>query len=480
MSFATLINNSILNNPRVLIEMDISVINNQWINIGAGIWKVNMLNSYPEVDSSLLDGFYALNIETIGSVRVDSTRLIKVTSLETVTTQDDSFYFDKSSKDLYIRLFDYTEPFLHLIKIGALYGFSYDEFYPNNTQDLYEGRLISDISITTSRDTLYYGKINFDFSNYSLINSDGTYDTFGEDNNVYGNEIRVLYGFQDLNYEDYIQLYSAYLDKFSVDEFQLSINLVDKRKQLTAEIQYVCTSKNALEAIEEILLDAYNIPYNSNFYNTTNWEIAKALVPNVTIDLVTADTQMSVINLIQDICSSVFGLFIIEPDGKYSFNLLTDTTSVGTIESYDILNDPVIEYDPSEIITSTKVGYNKNWTPGYTSPYTFLIDTSQESTIFNKYQTYKQQTFFTLLTNLTDAQSFSDYILDYFDTVRGITVLKVPMKYYTFNISDFVECNIQRRNGEWMGLRKCEILSKTYNLKDSTINFKLRIGDLVT
>lgn len=480
MSFTTLINNSILNNPRILIEMDIAVTNDQWVNIGAGIWKVNMENNYPEVDSSFLDGFSALNIVTIGSVRADSNRLLKVASLALVTTQDDSFYFDRTTKTLYIRLADYTEPFIHLIKIGAMYGYSYDEFVPENSNDLYEGRLISEVKVTTSRDTLYYGKINFDFSNYNLINSDGEFDTFGEDNNVYGNEIRILYGFEELDYEDYLQIYSAYLDKFSINEETFNIHLTDKRKQLSAEIQYVCSSKNALEAIEEISYDAYSIPYNSNFYNTTEWEVAKALVPNITIDLVTADTQMSVINLIQDICSSVFGLFVIDSDNKYTFRLLTDTTSIGTIDSNDILNDPVIEYDPTEIITSTKIGYNKNWTPGYTSPYTFLIDTTQESTIFDKYQTYKQQTFFTLLTNLTDAQDFSDYILDYFGTVRGTTSLIVPIKYYTYEVSDFIECNIQRRNGEWMGLRKCEILSKSYSLKNSTIEFKIRIGDLVT
>jgi len=69
--------------------------------------------------------------------------------------------------------------------------------------------------------------------------------------------------------------------------------------------------------------------------------------------------------------------------------------------------------------------------------------------------------------------------LNYFDTVRGTTNIIVPIKYYSIEVADFVNCNIRRRNGEWMGLRKCEILGKSYNLKNNTINFKLRIGDLV-
>jgi hypothetical protein len=479
MSFETLINNSILKYPRVLLEMDISVRNDQWINYGAGVWKVNMDNSYPEVDPTLLIPFFALNYETIGSVKVDSFNLVKVDSALEVVNESNSFYFDRTSKDLFIKIYNYDKPSLHLIKIGVMYGFSYNEFIPQNSLDTYEGRVKNDITISMSRDPLYYGKMVYDFSSYNLINSDAEYDSFGEDNNVYGNEIRILYGFEELDYEDYHLLYSAYLEKIKVSESELAVTLSDKRKQLSAEVQYQCTDKNALEAIEELLYTVYSIPYNSNYYNIIQWEAAKALVPNITIDLVTADEEMAVNNIIQDICSSVFGLFRIDPDNKYTFKLLNDAVIVDTIESYDIMNNPIIEYDPTEIITSTKIGYNKDWNPGYTSPYTFLVDTSKEQEIFDKYQTYKQKTFFTLLTNLIDAQSFSDYILNYFDTVRGTTNIIVPIKYYSIEVADFVNCNIRRRNGEWMGLRKCEILGKSYNLKNNTINFKLRIGDLV-
>jgi len=187
MSFETLINNSILKYPRVLLEMDISVRNDQWINYGAGVWKVNMDNSYPEVDPTLLIPFFALNYETIGSVKVDSFNLVKVDSALEVVNESNSFYFDRTSKDLFIKIYNYDKPSLHLIKIGVMYGFSYNEFIPQNSLDTYEGRVKNDITISMSRDPLYYGKMVYDFSSYNLINSDAEYDSFGEDNNIYGN-----------------------------------------------------------------------------------------------------------------------------------------------------------------------------------------------------------------------------------------------------------------------------------------------------
>jgi len=468
-----------ISTQRVLLEIDIMITNEQWINCGAGLWKCNADNDYPEVSSDLLDGFFALNFISIGSVRSENSLLTKLTSISDLSINTNVFYFDSVEKTIYIHLENNDEPFIHLVKIGILYGFSYDEFSPSNSNIFFEGRLTSNIVITIDRDLLYYGKIHYNFSNFSLINADGEYDLLPENNNIYGNEVRIRYGFEEIDYGDYVLLYSALLEKISVSETNIKFTLTDKRKQLSVPVQYVCTNKNALDAIVEILELYYNIPYNSNYYNVTEWDAATVLVPDITIDMVTADEEKSAINLIQDICSTVFGLFIIQPNNKYSFKLLTDDTIVGTIESDDILNDPIISYDPTEILTSTKIGYDKNWTPGYTSPYTFLIDTTQEETIFEKYQTYKQKIFYTLLTNLTDAQTFSDYILNYWDTIRGITDIKVPMKYYTFEVGYFVNCNIKRRNGEWMGLRKCEVLSKKYNLLNNYIDFKLRLGDEV-
>ena len=80
MTFSEYANRSV--NPlRVLLQLDISKINTQWINAGAGIWYVNFDATYPEVDSSLLDGFTAQSFGDIGSLIVDTTNYTKMSDL---------------------------------------------------------------------------------------------------------------------------------------------------------------------------------------------------------------------------------------------------------------------------------------------------------------------------------------------------------------------------------------------------------------
>jgi hypothetical protein len=264
----------------------------------------------------------------------------------------------------------------------------------------------------------------------------------------------------------------------SVGEEEASITLSDKRVQFSKSITYQCTALNALDAIEAILLQAYSIPYNATYYDTTAWAAAKALVPVITIDIDTGNDieEMSVIDIIELICGCVFGLFRIDPDNRFSFKIV-DTTAAATftIPETDILNRHEINYDPSEVISSVKIGYAKNWTAGYVSPYTFLTDTTQEAAIYLKYKTYNQKTFYTLLTNITTAQTFATTILNYAKDVHGMGEVTVPMSYYLYGVGDIGNIAINREKTTMLGTKKCEIVSKTYNLREGNITFGYRI-----
>jgi hypothetical protein len=468
--------------PRVLVELDLGKYNLQWINCGAGIWYVNFDNLYPEVDATLLSGFTSQTFGVIGSIKVEGAEQAEVATLAALTDDPESYYYDSANNELFVCLINYEEPSLHNISLGVIYGYSIDEFVPIDSTIPYEGRLSSNPSISISRDPLFFGKLMYSFSGFDLINADGYFDTFAIDNDIYGNSARVLFGYEEISINDYITLYQGVIEKVSINEDIINISIGDKRKQLSKSITYTCTNKNALDVIVEALVNNYGVTYSSNYFDLTSWAAAQALVPNVTIDI-QPNKDMDDIptnDLIENICGSVFGLFIIDSNNKYSFKIVDTTASASsTIYAIDILNNHSIDYDPTEVISSTKVGYNKNWEEGYTSPYTWLYDTLQEEAIFLKYKTYTQKEFFTLLIDTsaqTIIQAFSNTVLAYSKDVHGIGSVDVPMKYYTINLGDIVNIEINRPNSTMLGTKKCEIISKRYNLSAlPMLNFGYRI-----
>jgi hypothetical protein len=354
----------------------------------------------------------------------------------------------------------------------VVFGYSREGFCPVGSGQHYASRLLGVPSISKSRDPLFYGKLQFEGGNVDLNNGDGYFDQLGEDNNAYGNQARISMGFEDMAFSEYDRLFTGFVETLDIGEDTVSISFIDRRKQLTKPIIYACTNKNAVDAIQEILLVNYSIPYSSLYYNTVLWDAAKAKAYNVTINMQTAE---SCIDTIQKICESTFGIFQVDNDGKYAFRVIRpgDAATFAIPES-DILYATRAKYDPSEVISSTKIGYAKNWTLGESSAYTYLTDTSQEADIYAKYKVYNQRQFDTMLPDLASAQIFSDVILDYSGTIRPMLEIEVPIKYYSIDVGDFVEIAINRPHVTWFGERKCEIIRKVFNLDKNTITLTVR------
>src|SRR3990167_4169615 len=227
---------------RVLVELDIGVPNTQWICHGAGIWVVDSNNLYYWVDSSLVDGFTAQNFAGIGSMHVDGAQQTRTTSMLALVAATEAFYYDASTEKLWIHIINHDEPSLHTIWIGVIYGYSFDEFTPMGGGQLYEGRLMGAPSISARRDPLYFGRISFGGGTITLANGDGEFDTWAEDNDIYGNEARIYLGYADLDVTEYQRLYTGYIENVVVSEEIMDMAIADRRKQLTAPITYACTS----------------------------------------------------------------------------------------------------------------------------------------------------------------------------------------------------------------------------------------------
>lgn len=464
----------------VLFEVDNLIQNTQWVNIGAGIWMVNFDASYPFVDSSLLTGFTAQNFTDVNNVYVDNQIQTKCTTLASITTTTETWY--ASGNDLYIHVVNNDSPLMHSVFLGQAYGFSFNSFTPVGSNTYYDGRLISVPDLGRTRDPLFFGRLSYPSANVTIINSDGEFDTFVEDNNMYGNAGRILFGYADLDISEYVTLFSGFIETVNVSDDAVTFNLTDKRKQLSRTIPVLQVEENPIEAIKAIINEAYGIQFTEGFYDTAAFNTAENYASGQTmaVSIYGEDDAVlqNVVEWIQEICNSTWGIFDTTDDGRFTFRFITAAgTPTSNIPSGDIINPKLsVNYDPSEVISSVRVGYNKDWGD---NSYTYYTDDSREATVFGKYKTYNEQTFETLLAGTTAAtasESLAERILDYTDAVHGIVDIEVPMRYYTVNIGDYLSVQLDRENSEMLSWRLCEVLGKTYKTSGVPfISLRLRI-----
>jgi len=465
----------------ILFEVDILQENTQWVNVGAGIWCVYYDASYPWVDPSLLTGFTVQDFGEIGSVFVDNQQQQKVDTLAEVTTTNESFYFDSENKILYVHVINNDSPDLHTIFLGQVNGFSFSSLVPTGSGTYYDGRLLRVPDLGRERDPLFFGKLVYPSAQIELVNGDGFFDTFAEDNNVYGNPGRIKLGYDGLDIDDYKTLFVGYIERFELNDESASFSLTDKRKQLTKPYPYSVTSGNAITTIKSILSGAYSIPYTSSFYDITAFDTAEAYATanDLTVSIYRNDDDRlkNVAELIEEICQSVWGIFDVTDEGIYTFKFITETgTPEWVIHKTDFINSQLsISYDPAEVVSSVRVGHTRDWGD---DSYTYYTDTTRESAVYAKYKTYNQQTFDTLLAgaNVTDAATaMASRILDYADTVKGIVEIDVPMRYYGVEVGDFAAVQLDRLGSTMLDWQSCEVLAVLYNLELPSIKLKLRI-----
>ena len=476
MSFSTTAQRS-ASQYRAIAEMDIGQSNVQWVNNGAGVWCVDAENVYAWVDATLLGGFTAQLFGALGSVRIDDIPVQKGTSILDLADTPSLFYYDGADRKLWLTLPNFDEPLLHSIFIGVTYALCQYGFEPVSGFYPIDGRLLNAPTFTRRRDPLFFGRAVFPSTTLEIANADGEYDSWGDSIDIYGNDVRILLGFEDLTYTDFLTIYNGYVDTITVGEDALSVTVADKRKQLTKPITYSCTNLNALEAIEEILAESYGYTYDTTFYDTGAWETARANVENVTIDMREPDAT---IDVIEEIAASVFGQFSVDADNLFTFKVIDEDDSItAMIPREDVLTPHSITYSPAEVISSVRVGYARDWGATGASAYTWYTDVSRESEVFALYKTYNQRTFETVLPSLSAATAFATRVLDYSDRVRGTEEVTVPLEYYPVDLGHQAGIDVARGTRDMLGEMKAEVIGVEYSFDAPVIRLGLRHGGTV-
>jgi len=561
-----------------LVELDIGQRQTVWFNYSAFAFYVDFDAVYDRIDAAFLSGVVAQSIVSVGSVSSDAAHLASKSSIAAVESTELSFYWDASTRRVYIHLQSGDEPSLHRIVLGVVYGVANHAGVYGRTY--YEGRLKSAPAISKHRDPLFFGRISFDGGSISIDNTDGFFDRIGEDNDVFGNSVRILQGFEGFDYADFIRMGQGLIETIRVGRDALEVQMVDERKKLSRRapsrvfdvatypnikpgnigkpipIAYgvilnapvLCTNeaetpapanysfkladctdheihaitevrvngaakatastdlatgtftlaaanyspgdkvtcdftgyeddsgdaiKNAADVILDLLETQLAMDYDAASFDQAEWAIATALAPDIGILI---DDPTEVYDILEDICASSLLVFFQHDDGRYTLRKYTPNRAVvQTFTEDELLEVPTVEYDPSEVLSSTMVGYARDWDE---DQHRYLHDTSQEATVFEAYKVYRENTFDTLLTASAAAQDFSDDILLLSGGVMRKFTAKFKLQPLEREIMDFVDIPIARQGGGFLGTAKAEILGITKDLLAAEISLECRIVEI--
>jgi len=237
----------------ILFELDYGENQRRWYNYRSGIWAWKYYTrSYiasPVLGTGNL-GFDTLSGGTsgdkgedvfhtiIGSVKADGTTYTEASTLANCVSLDSSWYFDQDDQILYFHGVNYTEPEIHTIIVGITKGMSNRGININTMY--YEPRIVSDIEIEKSLDSLEWGIMSFDGASLTLSNNDGYFDNmFG--NYIFGQRAVVKFGGNaDRNdpmaYADYRTMFDGQVKSVSLGENTVELKLVENREKLSRMI----------------------------------------------------------------------------------------------------------------------------------------------------------------------------------------------------------------------------------------------------
>ena len=195
---------------------------------------------------------------------------------------------------------------------------------------------------------------------------------------------------------------------------------------------------NGLDVIKDMLLSYEEITYIAANYNLIEWAAETLLAENVGLYVETA-TPMN--ELIESICQSLQGIFLVQGNGLYTFRSWdADRDPERIISEDEFQGDPEIVYPPEEFLSSAKINYSRDHDENKFRAYTNMDHETEAAGLHHRYE---QGEYDTLLTTETDAIAISEEIMLRCKYINP-TVSRRILTYPDFEIMDFVVATIMR------------------------------------
>lgn len=242
MTYSDLINRP--NSKKItLVEIDAPIQGLRWINYQPGIWytRISPGSADFEDDRGNTGYWEGRNDEifNIQSLNVDGTLYSEVGSVATVVTTDKSWYYNKSTTDIYVHFEDYEPPEIYFFILpGAAIGFSHNINTETNNyyEDIYYNDYILSLpTLSKSKDPLFFGILRFEGGRIGFDNKDGFFDDFAS-RDLYGQPVRIKFGFEGIDFTEYQTLYTGRVEDFAHDLSSFTLNVADQRKMISRNL----------------------------------------------------------------------------------------------------------------------------------------------------------------------------------------------------------------------------------------------------
>ena len=334
--------NELLQKPQskkiTIVEIDSPIDINTLINYQPGIWFTRMSPGAGLVtDDRGNTGYWGTqNAEyfNIQSLNVSGDLYNEVSSIALCVATEQTWFYDKTTTDLYIHFDDWLPPVsFGIISPGAAIGFTnqVDTISSNYFEDVYYEPLITSIpNISKKKDALFFGVIQFSTGNITFNNAGGYFDDFSQ-RDLYGQPVRIKLSFEGLDISEQQLVYSGKVEDFTHNYTSFTLKVADARKTLSRELPINSLSLTDYPTMES-KLDGTPIPVQfgpaikAPTYKTSagNW--------------IFCDTQFNAVD---------FGIIAYKEDGSIFSHTGTETD--GTFTGIDTDDDLYVSFTVSVV-----------------------------------------------------------------------------------------------------------------------------------
>jgi hypothetical protein len=265
--------------------------------------------------------------------------------------------------------------------------------------------------------------------------------------NESGSPATYTFKFCDTEFNNATELTAAYVDKTAVSLSGSTIDLAAGTFTLTAaqvndqfgDVTCDFTGANitnGVDIIKDLMLNYANTTYISALWDTTETAAAQAISRSTSLYI---KDQIKLNKAIEKICIDIDALFFAKDSGLYSIRIYdADRTPVKTIYKDEWIDEPQIDNNSDEFLTSCIIKYNKDQSEDeyYTYEETGYID--------DAYAIYKSKQSKTIETGLTTESAAilkAQTIMDRSKLVQDIVKRSTKFQNYDLEIMDFVICD---------------------------------------
>ena len=228
--------------------------------------------------------------------------------------------------------------------------------------------------------------------------------------------------------------------------------------------------KNGVNIIKDLMSNYANVDYLSASYDTTEVDTAEALSRDTSVYI---KTQQKLNKTIEQVCVDIDALFFAKDSGLYTLRIYDiDRDPVKQIYEDDWLDDPDIENNADEFLSSVIIQYNKNQAD---KTYTEYNNTAYVDEVFDNYKAAQSKTIKTNLTTEADAILKSEVVMDTSKLVQDIIKRTTHFEHRDLDIMDFIICDpVKRFSGmEHLGIYEIIGISKSLD-NTPTVQLTLR------